>query len=170
MNIIIMGPQGAGKSTQGRLLAKKLNLPYIGTGNIYRDLAEENTPLGNRIKEVLEKGGLIDDQTTLEVVDKNIAKIQGGFVLDGFPRTLAQAERELFPIDKVIYIYIPDAVAVERLSKRGRADDEPEIIKERLRLFHDVTEPILDLYRRQGKLLDIDGTPDIDSVARQINI
>lgn len=164
MNIVIMGPQGSGKSTQAELLAKKLNLPHIETGNVYRELAKENS----EIRSVLEKGGLVDDKTTFEVVDRHLAKIKGGFVLDGFPRTLTQAQRELIPIDKVVYINLSDEEAIERLLKRGRADDKIETIKERLRLFHERTEPILDYYRSQGKLLEVDGSRTVEEVASQI--
>lgn len=166
MNIIVMGPQGSGKSTQAELLAKKLNLPHIETGNVYRKLAETDP----EIRKVMETGGLIDDKTTFEVVDKNLAQLKGGFVLDGFPRTLVQAQRELFEVDKVIYIRLSDDEAVARLLKRGRDDDEPDIIKERLKLFHERTEPILDYYRKQGKLLEIDGSKPVEEVASQITL
>lgn len=170
MNILVMGPQGSGKSTQAELLAKRLNLPHIETGNVYRELAKEDSELGRKIKGVLEKGGLVDDETTFEVVDKNLAKIKGGFVLDGFPRTLTQAQRELFPIDKVIYINLSDEEAIERLLLRGRADDKIETIKARLKLFHERTEPILDYYRKQEKLLEIDGSKSVEEVSGQIKL
>lgn len=166
MNIVIMGPQGSGKSTQAELLANKLNLPHIETGNVYREQARENS----EIRSVLEKGGLIDDKTTFEVVDRHLAKLKGGFVLDGFPRTLVQAQRELILIDKVVYINLSDKEAIGRLLKRGRSDDKIETIKERLRLFHERTEPILDYYRSQGKLLEVDGSGTIEEVAAQIEV
>ncbi len=165
-----MGPQGSGKTTQAELLAQKLNLPHIETGNVYRKIAEENSELGFKIKDILEKGGLVDDETTFEVVDKNLAKIQGGFVLDGFPRTLTQAQRELFPIDKVVYISLSDNEAIKRLLARGRADDKIETITQRLKLFHERTQPILEFYRKQGKLLEIDGSRSPEEVAAQINL
>ncbi len=163
----MMGPQGSGKSTQAELLAQKLKLPHIETGNIYREIAKEDTPLGSKIKTVLEKGGLVDDETTFEVVDRHLADVKTGFVLDGFPRTLIQAQRELFPIDRVIYIRLSDEEAVKRMVKRGRADDKPELIKERLRLFHERTQPILDFYRKQGKLLEVDGSGSVEEVFSQ---
>ena len=168
MNIIIMGPQGSGKSTQAELLSQQLNLPHIETGEIYRRLSQENSPLGQKVKEILDKGDLIDDQTTFEVVDKYLAAITGGFIIDGFPRTLIQAQRERFPIDKVVYLRLSDDQAVKRLMRRGRADDTPAVIKERLNLYHSQTEPILDHYRQSGKLVEIDGRGTIEQVNQLI--
>lgn len=170
MNILVMGPQGSGKTTQAELLAKKLGLPHIETGNVYREIAKLDSPVGQKIRAVLERGGLVDDQLTFEIVDRHLADIKGGFVLDGFPRTLTQAKRELFPIDKVFYINLSDEEAVSRLLKRGREDDKSETISKRLELFHERTEPILDYYRQRGKLVDIDGSGTPDEVFKQIII
>lgn len=168
MNIIFMGPQGSGKTTQAEILADKLKLPFIGTGDIYRQVAGLDTELGKRVKAILDKGDLVDDETTFKVVDSHLSEIKSGFILDGFPRTLAQAQRELFPVDKVIYIKLTDDTAVKRLAARGRSDDTPEVIGERLRLYHEETEPILDYYRKQGKLLEVDGSGTIEEVEKLI--
>ncbi len=170
MNILVMGPQGSGKTTQAELLANKLNFPHIETGNIYREIAKQDSPIGRKIKEVMEKGGLVDDESTFQIVDRHLAEIKGGFVLDGFPRTLTQAQRELFPIDKVFYINLSDEEAINRLLKRGRADDKIETIKNRLKLFHERTQPILNYYRDLGKLVEIDGSGTPDEVFKQIAI
>lgn len=164
MNIILMGVQGSGKSTQAELLAKDLNLPHIETGAIYRSIAGEPTVLGQKVKQILDVGDLIDDETTFQVVDKYLNEIKGGFILDGFPRTLIQAQRELFPVDKVFYLKLTDEEATKRLLLRARGDDTPEIIAERLRLYHEQTEPILDYYRKQNKLKEIDGSGTIEEV------
>lgn len=169
MNIIIMGPQGSGKSTQGDLLAERLGIPHIQTGEIYRQIAQQDSELGRKVKAVLDVGGLIDDQVTFEVVDKHLAEIKSGFIIDGFPRTLVQAQRELFPVDKVIYIRLTDEEAIKRLLLRKRKDDTPEIIAERLKLYHQQTEPILDYYRKQGKLAEVDGSGTIEEVSTLIN-
>lgn len=163
-----MGPVGSGKTTQAELLAKELNLPHIQTGEIYRTISQEDSPVGRKIKEILEKGDLIDDQTTFEVVDKHLAQISDGFVIEGLPRTLVQAQRELFEINKVLYIHISDQEAVARLLARGRDDDKPDIISERLKVYHQNTEPILDYYRALGKLMEIDGSGTIEEVHRLI--
>jgi len=168
MNIIVMGPQGSGKSTQAELLAEKLGVAHIQTGEIYRKIAREDTPLGKKIKQVLDNGQLVDDETTLNVVDRYIAEVKSGFVLDGFPRTLVQAERELFPVDKVIYLGLSDAEASKRLLLRSRIDDTEELIARRLALYHQTTEPILDFYRKQGKLVEVDGSLSIDQIHQDI--
>lgn len=163
-HIIIMGSPGSGKSTQAELLARRLQVPHVSTGDIYRALSEENTESGRRIKDILTTGGLIDDSTTFEQIDRHLAKIKGNCVVEGFPRTLVQAERELFPIDKVIYLRLSDEGATRRLSARKREDDTPELIATRLKLYHRDTEPILDYYRRQNKLLEIDASGTIEEV------
>lgn len=174
MNIVIMGPPGSGKSTQARILAGKLDLTFVKTGDIYRELSKEATPLGEKIKSVIDSGGLVDDETTLEVVDKNLAEITSGFIVDGFPRTLVQAKRNLFPINKVVNINISDEEAVKRIIHRaessGRADDTREVVLERLKLYHESTEPILEYYKNQGILLEVDGAGTIEEVAAQIEV
>lgn len=169
MNIVLMGPVGSGKTTQADILSKKLDLPHIQTGEIYRKIAGEDSPLGKKIKAILDAGGLIDDNTTFETVDKHLKEIQGNFILDGFPRTLVQAQKELFLVGKVIYIKVPDEETTKRLLLRQRTDDTSEIIAERLKVYHQETEPILDYYRKLGKLIEIDGRGTIEEVAVLIN-
>lgn len=164
MKIILMGVPGSGKTTQAELLAKDLNLPHIETGAVYRSIANEPTVLGEKVKKILGTGDLIDDETTFQVVDKYINEIKGGFILDGFPRTLVQAQRELFFIDKVFYIKLTDEEATKRLLLRARAGETPEIIQERLTVYHQETEPILNYYRGQKKLMEIDGSGTIEEV------
>lgn len=164
-----MGPQGSGKSTQAEILAKKLSVPHIETGSLYRELANSNSETGRKIKEALAKGSLVDDETTFEVVDQHLSEMKNGFVIDGFPRTLLQAKRDLFPIDVVFFLRLSNEEAIKRLLLRHRVDDTPELIAERLRLYHEQTEPILNYYQESGKLIEINGEESIEEIASAIN-
>ena len=164
MNIIIYGPQGSGKSTQAQLLAEKLKVPHIQTGEIYRQISQEDNVLGKKVKKLLDAGDLIDDETTYTIVDRYLIDVKKGFIIDGFPRTLVQAQRGPFSVDKVFYLKLDDQECVTRLLGRGRYDDTAEIINQRLKLYHQQTQPILDYYRELGKLVEIDGSGTIEEV------
>lgn len=168
MNLILMGPQGSGKTTQAALLGKFLQLPHVSTGDIYRQIAAENNELGRRIKACLENGLLIDDETTFQIVDRHLSEIKTGFIVDGFPRTLSQAKKEPFVVDKVIAISVPEDECIHRLLDRKREDDTRQIIVARLAFYHQETEPILDYYKQQGKLVEIDGVGTIEEVQERI--
>lgn len=164
-----MGPQGSGKSTQATILAQKLHLPHIETGEIYRHLENTDSPAGRKIKAALDKGGLVDDETTFEIIDQHLSEMKDGFVIDGFPRTLTQAQRDLFPIDAVIFLRLSNEEATKRLLLRGRADDTPELISERLKLYHEQTEPILSYYKERQKLVEINGEKTIEEISKDIS-
>jgi len=175
MKIILIGIQGAGKSTQGNLLSENLKIPYLSTGHIFRELAKEHTPIGRYIKEVMNAGYLIPDDKTLEIVTQYLhrAEYSGGYVLDGFPRTLNQVEAFENGIDKVIYIKVSDEEALKRLGLRNgdsgkREDETPAAIKRRIESFHKFTEPVLDFYREKGVLIEVDGEKEIDEIHREI--
>src|SRR3989337_2939824 len=125
MKIVLIGIQGSGKSTQGNLLSKKLNIPYLSTGHIFRALAKEHTPLGRYIKETMNAGSLIPDDKTLEIVSDYLARpeYQKGYILDGFPRTRVQAESFKNGIDYVFYINVSEEEALRRLSLRQDGRD-----------------------------------------------
>src|SRR5664279_4220525 len=118
MKLIIIGIQGAGKSTQGNLLNKKLKVPYLSTGHIFRDIAKERTPLGRYIKETMNAGYLIPDSKTMEIVSEYLARpeYETGYILDGFPRTVTQAEKFKNGIDKVVYLEVSDKEALKRIA------------------------------------------------------
>lgn len=169
MNIIIMGPVGSGKSTQAKILSEKLSVPFIDTGDIYRELIGSNSELGQKIKEIVASGNLVDDEITFSIISSELKKHPDGFVIDGFPRTLTQAERELFHVDKVIYLRLTDEIARNRLALRHRVDDQDEIVTNRLNVYHKATEPILDYYRNKGLLVEIDGSQTIEKIAEDID-
>ena len=174
MKIIIIGIQGAGKSTQGNLLSEKLGLPYLSTGHIFREMAKEKTPLDRYIKEVMNSGYLIPDEKTLEIVSEYLHRpeYKRGYIIDGFPRTVVQAEKFENGIDHVIYIKVRDDEALRRLSVRngagGREDETGEAIKKRIELFHEFTEPVINYYRNKGTLIEVDGEKEIDEIHKEI--
>ncbi|MCL5746737.1 MAG: nucleoside monophosphate kinase [Patescibacteria group bacterium] len=172
MKIILIGIQGAGKSTQGNLLSEKLKIPYLSTGHIFRELAKEKTPEGRYIKETINAGYLLPDEKTLSIVSNYLhrAEYNKGYILDGFPRTIAQAKAFENGIDKVVYLKVSDKEALWRLSGRDdvREDDTLKAIRKRINLFHEFTEPVLDFYREKGILVEIDGEKSIDEILQEI--
>lgn len=173
MKLILIGIQGAGKSTQGNLLSEKLNVPYLSTGHIFRALAKEKTKLGRYIKEIMNAGYLIPDKKTLEIVSEYLKRSEyiGGYILDGFPRTIAQAKAFENGVDKVIYLKVSDKEALWRLSYRNgddRNDETLMAIRKRIELFHKLTEPVLDFYRKKRTLIEVDGERQIEKIYKDI--
>ena len=173
MKIILIGIQGAGKSTQGNLLSEKLEIPYLSTGHIFRDLAKEHTKLGRYIKEIMNAGYLIPDKKTIGIVEEYLSRssYKTGYILDGFPRTLAQAKTFKNGIDAVVYLKVSDKEALWRLSYRngeGREDDTLPAIRKRIDLFHKFTEPVFEYYRKKGILIEIDGEKPIEEIHKDI--
>lgn len=173
MKIILIGIQGAGKSTQGNLLSKKLGVPYLSTGHIFRALAKEKSKQGRYIKEIMNAGYLISDSKTLEIVSEYLGRSEykNGYILDGFPRTVPQAESFKNGVDKVVYLKVSDKEALWRLSYRngeGREDETLLAIRKRIESFHQLTEPVLDFYRKKGILVEIDGEKEIEEIFKEI--
>lgn len=173
MNIILMGIQGSGKSTQGNLLTKELKLPYLSSGHIFREMAKEKSKWGRYVKETLSAGYLIADQKTVPIIHEYLSKkeYQEGWILDGFPRTTIQAKKFKYPVHKVIYLKVSDKEALWRLSYRNgdvRDDETLRAVRKRIELYHKVTEPVLEYYRKMNLLAEINGELPIEEVHKKI--
>ncbi len=180
MNILLLGPQGSGKGTQANRIADEFGLAHIATGEILRTAIAAKTPLGLEVKPIVESGSLVPDELMINLIRERLADdAREGFVLDGFPRTMAQAQaldsmlaeigREL---DVVFELQVDDVTAVERLAARaleeGRTDDTPDAIARRLAEYHDKTKPLVGYYRLRGNLVGVHGDRPIDEVFSEI--
>lgn len=173
MKLVLIGIQGAGKSTQGNLLSKQLKIPYLSTGHIFREIAKEKTSLGRYVKETINAGILVPDEKTIEIVNSYLSKpeYKKGYILDGFPRTLKQAKEFQNNVDKIIYLKLDDKEAIWRLVHRddhGRGDATIPALKKRMELFHRHTEPVMLFYEKQNKLAEIDASMSIKEVNEEI--
>lgn len=174
MKIVLIGIQGAGKSTQGNMLSEALGVPYLSSGHIFREMAKEKSNLGRWLKETLNSGALVQDDTTLEIVLTYLEKPEyvKGYILDGFPRTVVQAKTfsEGNGPDKVVLITVSDREALWRISGRisDREDETLQALRKRIASFHEHTEPVMDYYRQKGKLVEVDGEQDVDHVFAEI--
>ena len=179
MRILILGPQGSGKGTQAKRLAAARAGVHVATGDILRAAVADQSELGRRIEPILERGDLVPDDLMIDLIRERLVD-EDAFVLDGFPRTLPQAEAleamlaEIGkPLDAVIVLQVSDDVATGRLQARaaaeGRADDAPEAIRNRLRLYHELTEPLVERYRVEGMLVAVDGEGSVDKVGSDID-
>jgi len=179
MNVLILGPQGAGKGTQAKRIAAEYGVPHIASGDLYRAAIASGSELGKQVEPLLASGQLVPDQITIPLIREEIERTGDGFVLDGYPRTLAQAEAldEMLedigrPLSIVLLLQVDDAVARERLLKRaeieGRPDDTPEAIERRLDSYHRQTEPVVEHYRTRGNLVQIHADRPVEDVWSEI--
>jgi|SRR3989344_3016271 len=170
MKVLITGPQGSGKTTQSEFLAKYLNLPLIDVGQMLRVLAQEDSEDGRKIKEKLDQGLMAPNGIVSERIRERVEGIgsRDGFIVDGYPRVLDQLKIYDPDYNLVIYLDISDGVAVERLVKRGREDDKPELVKKRLSLYHLLTEPVLAYYLQKGILRKINGERSKEEIGEDI--
>jgi adenylate kinase len=181
VNILLLGPQGSGKGTQAKRIADEYGLTHVATGDMLRRAIAAGSPLGQRVKPIYDGGQLVPDDVMIDLIRERLSDedTANGFVLDGFPRTMAQAHaldallRELGRgLTLAFELQVPDEVAVERLTKRaeeeGRPDDTPEAIAERLALYHTETEPLVEHYRMNGNLVGIHADRSINEVFAEI--
>jgi len=182
LNLLLFGPQGSGKGTQAKRIAAEHGIPHVSTGDMFRAAIAKQTPLGKQVEPILAAGDLVPDDLTVGLIRERLAEpdAASGFVLDGFPRNLAQAEAldELLadlgrPLTAVLELLVPDGVCVERMLKRaaeeGRADDTPEGIARRLEIYHNETAPLSEHYRASDRLVGIDGSGTVDEVWAEID-
>ncbi len=181
LSIVMLGAPGAGKGTQAVRIAETHGIPHISTGEMLRAAIAAGSELGQKVKEIVESGALVPDELVVEVIRERLSQpdAQGGFVLDGFPRTIGQAEAldallaELGrPLETVLELELAEDTAVERMlgraAEQGRADDTPEVIKNRFEVYRRQTEPLSNYYRSTGILVAIDSSPGMDEVFAEI--
>ena len=182
MRIVFLGPPGSGKGTQAKLLAKRLGVPAVSTGDMLREAVRRQTELGRRAKAIMEAGELVPDDVVIGLIRERIAMADAarGFILDGFPRTVEQAraldgllEDNGSPLDAVVNLAVPEATLLERLLGRaeqeGRSDDRPETIRERLRVYGEKNDPLVAFYEAAGLLTRVDGFGSVDDVTARID-
>ncbi len=181
LNVLLLGVQGSGKGTQAKRLASEYGLAHIASGDMLRGAIAAGTDLGKRVKPILESGELVPDELMIDLIRERLEQedTEDGFILDGFPRTMPQAEAldtmlaEIGrPLAVVFELQVPDEVAIDRLHRRaqqeGRADDTPEAIRKRIELYHQETEPLVGHYRLAGNLVGIHGDRPENEVFAEI--
>ena len=179
MNIILFGPPGAGKGTQAELMINHFGLAHLSTGNMFRSAIQNKTPLGVKVKSILDSGELVSDEVVVDLVQEETTKdiYRKGCVFDGFPRTVGQAQsfdemlaKKNTSVDALISLVVPEEELIKRILSRGqgRSDDTREGIINRLSVYQNETEPVLNYYEKQGLVKVIDGISSVDSVFDRI--
>jgi adenylate kinase len=179
MKIILFGPPGAGKGTQASLIQKNYNIPHLSTGQIFREAISNETELGKKVKSILDSGDLVPDQTVVDLVAEEIKKDQyaNGYILDGFPRTVAQAAafdeilaNQNDALDAFIFLKVPEDELVKRILSRedGRTDDTEEGVKKRLTVYYRETRPVKEYYEESGTVYEVDGTGTVEEIFSRI--
>ena len=181
MNLLVLGPQGSGKGTQAKRISAAHGIPHVSTGDMFRGAVTAGTELGRRVEPILASGDLVPDDLTVALIRERLSEqdARDGFVLDGFPRNLAQAEAldamlaEIGRgLDAVLFFDLSDELAVERIRGRaldeGRDDDSPDAIARRLAIYHEQTEAVVERYRATGKLVPLHAARSIEEVSTEI--
>jgi adenylate kinase len=181
VNLLVLGPQGSGKGTQAKRISDAHGIPHVSTGDMFRAAIEAGTPLGQQVAPILASGELVPDELTIALIRARLEEsdARDGFVLDGFPRNVEQADAldgMLSGIDRgidhVLFFDLSDEIAAERMRGRaaaeGRTDDAPEVIARRLAIYHEQTEPVVERYRRSGVLATLRAERSVDEVFAEI--
>jgi adenylate kinase len=181
VNLLVLGPQGSGKGTQAKRISAAHGIPHVSTGDMFREAIADGTELGRRVEPILARGELVPDELTVALICERLSEhdASGGFVLDGFPRNLAQAEAldgmlaEIGrTLDAILFFDLSDELAVGRIRGRaldeGREDDTPDAIARRLAIYHEQTEPVVERYRATGKLVPLHAERSIEEVSTEI--
>jgi len=174
-HLLFLGPPGAGKGTQASLISKSNDYLHLSTGELLRNEVDNKTTLGIQIKEIINSGNLVDDELVLEIVKQNLVLSDKGWILDGYPRNISQADsltkvldKLNQPLEKVFYLNLKEDVLVKRLINRGRVDDNEKIIRTRLDIYIETTQPLIDYYKKQNILEYIDGDRDLKTISDDI--
>jgi len=176
MKLVFLGPPGAGKGTQAKLISEKLHIPHISTGDIFRENMKNKTELGIKAKQIVDQGELVPDEITNAMIQErlNNGDCKKGYVLDGYPRTVPQAYflDRIQDINKTVYFYLSDEIVIQRLMNRGkqsgRADDNIEVIENRIEVYKEQTQPLIDFYKKKELLLEIDASPSIKEIFNEV--
>jgi adenylate kinase len=181
MRIVLLGPPGGGKGTQAAILRRHWNIPHVSTGELLRDAVRNETPLGHQCKAIMDAGELVPDDLMLKLLESRFAgdDVGGGFILDGYPRNLAQADaldglldRIGQPLDIALLIEVDEEQIVQRIAKRareeGRSDDTEDVVRKRLQVYAKHTAPVADHYAAAGKLVRVLGEGEVEQITQRI--
>ena len=175
MRLLFVGPPGAGKGTQAALVASRLGVPHISTGEMFRDHVASGTDLGRQVQELMEAGAYVPDEITVAMLADRMRSpdTDEGFILDGFPRTIGQVaslDKLLGPdgLDRVVLFEVDEERLVERMLARGRADDSEQTIRSRFKVYEEQTAPLVELYRSRKLVVSVDGEGPVDEVTERI--
>ncbi len=181
MRIVLLGPPGSGKGTQATLLKERLGVPHISTGDLLRSAVADRTPLGLKAKEAMDAGNLVSDDLVLGLIEERMGlqDVKAGYILDGYPRNLAQAHalddvlgRLALPVQKALSLIVDEEQIVQRLAKRaqeeGRSDDTEEVVRNRLMVYREQTAPVAGYYQSHGLLVEVDGIGTVQQINQRL--
>lgn len=180
--VVMLGPPGSGKGTQARRLAEKYGIPHISTGDMFRAMKAEDTPLAWKVRAIMEQGALVPDELTIEMVRERLgrADVRAGAIFDGFPRTTEQADAlarllgEIFgaELDVAFLLDVPEEEILRRIGQRaqieGRADDSGEVVHRRHQTYLEQTAPLIEYYRDRDKLVEVDGARPVEAITEEL--